>query len=204
MAIVQYPPQLQKLIRELSKLPSIGEKSATRLAYHLITNDRQLARSLAVTLREASDGISLCPSCFFMTDKDSCAICRDQNREGTTVCIVEKPMDLIAIERMGEFRGVYHVLHGLWAPMRGQGPDQMKLKELVDRVKLGVIKEAILALSSTVEGDATALFVARTLKEHGVRSTRLAQGMPKGGELEYADEITLSRAFSGRNLIDLS
>jgi len=202
--MIAFPPPLQKLIKELSKLPSIGEKSATRLAYHLVNNDRSLAKTLADALQDASAKVSLCKQCFFLSEEELCVVCRNPARDPSAICIVEKPMDLVAIERMGEFKGLYHVLHGLWAPLRGQGPETMKLKELAERVKQGVIKEAILATSSTVEGDATALFVARTLHDMGVRSSRLAQGMPKGGELEYADDVTLSRAFSGRNRIEVS
>lgn len=202
--MASFPRQLQQLIKELSRLPTIGEKSATRLAYHLVANERPLAHSLAAALVEAANSIGLCRTCFFLSDKDLCTICSDTSREQSVVCVVEKPMDLMAVERMGEFRGVYHVLHGLWAPLRGKGPDQMKLKELIARVKQSNIKEAILALSSTVEGDATSLFVAKALGECGVRTTRLAQGIPKGGELEYADDMTLSRAFVGRSVIGIS
>ena len=197
--MISFPAPLQRLIRELSKLPSVGEKSATRLAYHLINSDRALASTLADVLKEASQKVRLCSQCFFLSEEELCVVCRNPSRDPALVCVVEKPMDLVAIERMGEFQGVYHVLHGLWAPLRGQGPTSMKLDELITRVRLGVIKEAILATSSTVEGDATALYVARTLHDLGVKSSRLAQGMPKGGELEYADDVTLSRAFSGRN-----
>jgi len=192
---------MQKLIRELSKLPSIGEKSATRLAYHLVNNDRALAESLADTLRAAIKGVQTCTTCFNLSEGESCVICRNPQRDPKTICVIEKPMDLVAIERMGEYRGLYHVLHGLWAPLRGQGPESMKLNELVERIKGGAVKEVILATSSTVEGDATALYVARLVAQHGIPTSRLAQGMPKGGELEYADDITLSRALSGRHVI---
>jgi recombination protein RecR len=192
---------MQKLIAELSRLPSIGEKSATRLAYHLINNDRELAPALAEALQRAVQAVHLCERCFFFTEEKLCAVCRNDSRDQSIICVVEKPMDLVAIERVGEFKGVYHVLHGLWAPLRGMGPEEMKLRELVDRVKAGGVKEIIMATSSTVEGDATALYLARVLGELGIRTSRLAQGMPKGGELEYADEVTLSRALSGRSTI---
>ena len=194
-----FPPALQKLIRELSKLPSIGEKSAARLAYHLAANDKSLAVSLAEALMQVSRGIKLCEKCFFLSEENLCSVCMASGRDPALLCVVEKPVDLIAIERVGEFRGVYHVLHGLWAPLRGQGPETMKIKELLIRVKSEPIKEAIIATSSTVEGDATAMYVARLLQDHGIRSTRPAQGIPKGGELEYADDITLSRAFAARS-----
>lgn len=196
-----FPPAMQKLIRELSKLPSIGEKSATRLAYHLVNNDRALAESLAETMRQAMSGVQACVRCFNLSEGELCAICKNPQRDGSLICVVEKPMDLVAIERMGEYRGLYHVLHGLWAPLRGQGPESMKLNELIARLSGGAVKEVILATSSTVEGDATALYVARLVAQKGIPSSRLAQGMPKGGELEYADDITLSRALSGRHVI---
>jgi len=201
--MVAFPPALQKLVRELSKLPSIGEKTATRLAYHLAANDRNLALSLADALQHSAKSIRLCDRCFFMSEEPLCTICRSGGRDASILCIVEKPVDLVAIERVGEFRGVYHVLHGLWAPLRGQGPETMRIAELVSRVQVEPIKEAIIATSATVEGDATAMYVARLLQEYGVRATRPAQGMPKGGELEYADDVTLSRAFAGRNAVEL-
>lgn len=195
------PQSMQKLIRELSRLPSIGEKSATRLAYFLVNSDRGVARALADALVKSAEEVKHCEKCFYLSDAAICSVCADESRDKALLCVVEKPMDLIAIERMGEFRGRYHVLHGLWAPLRGQGPESIKLKELIDRVKQGEIKEVILATSSTVEGDATSLYIARLLNELGVRCSRLAQGMPKGGELEYADDVTLSRALTGRSQI---
>ena len=201
MAVITFPKPLQKLVREFSKLPTVGEKTATRLAYHLVQNDPGLVESLAHALLEAKEGITFCYRCFFFAEESRCALCEDESRDRSLLCVLEKPMDLISIEKMGEYKGTYHILHGLWAPLRGKGPESMKLQELVDRVKEGEVKEVILATSATVEGDATALYIARTLEELGVSTTRLAQGMPKGGELEYADEVTLSKAFSGRNLL---
>ncbi|MBN8550749.1 MAG: recombination protein RecR [Deltaproteobacteria bacterium] len=200
--MISLPQAMQKLIREFSRLPSIGEKSATRLAYHLVNHDKQLALSLSDALRKAAESVKLCQRCFYLTEEDLCTICKNPSRDQSLICLVEKPADLMAIERVGEFRGLYHVLHGLWAPLRGQGPESMKLQELLERLKDGVIREVIIATGSTVEGDATALYVAKMLSDFGVQSTRLAQGMPKGGELEYADDVTLSRAFAGRNLIN--
>ena len=194
---------MQKLIRELSRLPSIGEKSATRLAYHLLNNERKLAVTLSEALSAAVNTVRLCERCFFMSENPLCQICSNTSRDGALLCVVEKPMDLVAIERTGEFRGYYHVLHGLWAPLRGQGPENMKLKELIERLKSGVVKEVILATGATVEGDATSLYIARLLTEMGLKTTRLAQGIPKGGELEFADDITISRAFSGRRSVDV-
>lgn len=196
-----FPPSLQKLIAELSKLPSIGEKSAVRLAYHLITKGKESAKTLAESINAAAKSVTLCERCFFLTEDRFCSICSNSSRDESIVCVIEKPLDLIAIERVGEFRGVYHVLHGLWAPLKGQSPESLKLRELIERAKSGEVKEVILATASTVEGDATALYIAKALGELGVRTTRLAQGMPKGGELEYADEVTLSRALQGRSVI---
>jgi recombination protein RecR len=196
-----FPPALLRLINELTKLPSIGEKSATRLAYHLVTQDKKLSETLAKALLEATTNVCLCEKCFFLSEESRCPICKNEARDKEILCVVERPIDLIAIERVGQFGGYYHVLHGLWAPLRGQGPEQMRLKELLDRVRAEGVKEVILATNATVEGDATALYLAKLLSSLGVKSTRLAQGMPKGGELEYADEVTLSRAFAGRNQI---
>lgn len=196
-----FPPALQRLIKELSKLPSVGEKTATRLAYHLIANDRDLARSLGAALQQAAQEVRLCERCFFLSEEPLCSLCRNTSRDPSVLCVVEKPVDLVAIERGGEFKGLYHILHGLWAPLRGQGPDSMKLKELMDRVRDGSVSEVILATSATVEGDATALYIGRMLAGLGIKTTRPAQGIPKGGELEYADDVTLSRAFAARNTL---
>jgi recombination protein RecR len=198
---------MEKLIHELSKLPSIGQKSATRLAYFLVTARPELAQQIAKSLEETIAQISQCEICFFLSQSDSvegktkCSICADGKRDTATVCVVEKPMDVIAVERVAEFRGVYHVLHGLWSPLRGQGPDKLRIKEFEARLKSGGVSEVILATGSTLEGDATAMYLSNLVSQYGIKSTRLAQGIPKGGELEYADEITLSRAFSGRNTI---
>ncbi len=198
---VAFPAPMIRLIRELMKLPSIGEKSATRLAYHLINHDRGSALSLAEALKRSVESVLVCEQCFFLSEERLCSICRNPGRDASLVCVVEKPMDLVAIERVGDFKGYYHVLHGLWAPLRGQGPDQIKYAELLSRVEGGTVQEVILALSATVEGDATSLFIAQALKQYGITTTRLAQGIPKGGELEYADEVTLSRAFAGRSTV---
>ena len=199
--MLSLPQSVQKLIRELSKLPTVGEKSATRLAYFLINGDRSVARSLAAALVTAANDVKYCEECFFLSDHPKCPVCLDQTRDKSLLCVVEKPTDLIAIERSGEYKGIFHVLHGLWAPLRGQGPDSIRIKELLVRVKSGAVKEVIIATSSTVEGDATAMYLARQLGEIGVRSSRPAQGIPKGGELEYADDVTLSRAIMGRSTI---
>ena len=200
--MLSFPPALQKLIRELSKLPSIGEKTATRLAYHLVANDRDLAISLSTALQASAQDVSLCETCFFLSEGTQCSICRNPSRDTGLICVVEKPVDLVAIERGREYQGSYHVLHGLWTPLRGQGPDSMRLKELMARISGSLPREVILATSATVEGDATALYIGRQLAELGIKVTRPAQGLPKGGELEFADDVTLSRAFAARS--DLS
>ncbi len=196
--MIQLPRSMERLIRELAKLPSIGERTALRLAYSLLAENRPLMGQLASALVTAQQAVRLCDTCFFITESNHCELCHDTTRDESQICVVEKPMDIIALERAKLFSGRYHVLHGVWAPLRGRGPDSIKLKELVDRVKLGVIKEVVLAMSSTVEGDATGLYIAELLKDLPVKVTRIAQGMPKGGELEFADEVTLSRAFAGR------
>ena len=198
--MTSFPPRLQKLIRELSRLPSVGERTAGRLAYHLVTN-RSLARDLFSAIQETVEGVSLCERCFFLAEGELCSICKDDSRDESLLCIVEKPIDLIAFERMGEFKGYYHVLHGLWSPLRGKTADNLRLGELLIRLNNLKLREVVIATGSTVEGDATAHYIARLLAEKGINAnaTRLAQGMPKGAELEYADDITLARAWNGRS-----
>ncbi len=193
-----FPKVVRKLISELTKLPSIGEKSAARLAYHIVTN-LELADSFSKVLQEVKTSVCFCKKCYFLSDSEFCAICKDESRNSELLCIVEKPMDIIAFEKMGDFRGFYHVLNGVWAPIRGQGTENLKLDELIVRIKEENIREVILATSSTVEGDATAMYISQLLSEiPNVVTSRLAQGVPKGGELEYMDEVTLSRALQGR------
>ena len=200
--LASYPKSMQKLVRELTKLPSIGEKSALRLAYHLLSNSPSQIDSLATALKEAKDQIRFCSRCFFFSESEICGICENVSRDDGLLCVVEKPVDVISIERSGEYRGYYHVLHGLWAPLRGIGPESLKLGELLSRLKLGTVREVILAMSATVEGDATALYVAKAISQYGIPSSRLAQGLPKGGELEFADNVTLSHAFNGRKVVN--
>ncbi len=196
--MLKFPAPMQKLIRELTKLPTIGEKSAIRLAYHMLVDNPKLCTTLAEALENAESSIGLCRECFFLSEEELCPVCLESNRDEAVLCVVEKPMDMIAIERMGEYRGKYHVLHGVWAPLRGQSTEDLKLKELLERIEKGSVEEVIIATSATVEGDATALYVARLLEELGVRTSRLAQGISKGAELEFTDDVTLSRALAGR------
>lgn len=192
---------MYELVRELTRLPSIGERSALRLAYHLISLDPQKAKGLSRAIEKAVDNIHQCSNCFFLTEGEKCSVCDSPTRDQALICVVEKPMDLIAFERTGEYKGVYHVLHGLWAPLKGKGEDAMRLRELLNRVEATPVNEVILGLSSTVEGDATSLYISKLLAERGIPVSRLAQGLPRGGELEYADDFTMMRALQGRNRI---
>lgn len=208
MSATSCPPSMRRLIHELSKLPSIGEKSALRLAYHLLMRDRSESIALADAIREARERTALCEECFALCEGPRCAICTDPKRDRTVLCVVEKPADVMAIERGGRFRGLFHVLHGLWSPMRGVGPERTRIGELVERIKRLRLEdpeqaaEVVLATSATVEGDATAMYIARLMRDLGVRPSRIAQGLPKGGELEYADDLTLSHALEGRRSLE--
>ncbi|MBP9837879.1 MAG: recombination protein RecR [Proteobacteria bacterium] len=204
MSIASFPPALRKLINELSKLPTIGEKSAVRLAYHLITKDYKASISLAEAILEARQKTKLCENCFALSEQELCEICCDLKRERNILCVVEKPSDVIAIERSNIYSGLYHVLHGLWSPLRGMSKENTKINQLFQRIQSNLkeetnnITEVVLATSATVEGDATALYIAQVLQEMGIKASRIAQGLPKGGELEYADDLTLHLAMQGR------
>ena len=204
---------LRRLVQELARLPGIGEKTATRLAFHLVRSNRQQIRDLAQALLDATDKIRLCSVCMNMTEADPCGMCTDPRRDGETICVVATPSDLIAIDRGGHFRGRYHVLHGLLSPLEGLGPDDIRLAELVrrlhgatiagpdrpfDRSSGQVVREVIIATSPSVDGEATAMYIARTLKPLGVQVSRIATGLPVGGELEYSDQATIARALAGR------
>ncbi|MBB6099311.1 recombination protein RecR [Deinobacterium chartae] len=193
---MNYPTSLLQLIRELSRLPGIGPKSAQRLAFHLFEQPREDVERLAGALLEAKRELHFCPVCFNITDKERCDVCADPSRDQRTICVVEEPGDVIAIERSGEYRGLYHVLHGSINPMNGVGPDQLHIKPLLGR--LSPEHEVILATSTTVEGEATSLYLQRLLDPLGVTVSRIAYGLPVGGSLEYADEVTLGRALTGR------
>ena len=194
---------IRRLVQELARLPGIGEKTATRLAFHLIRSNRQQLRDLSQALLDATDKIRLCSVCMNMTEADPCAMCTDPRRDAETICVVATPSDLIAIDRGGHFRGRYHVLHGLLSPLEGIGPDDLRLAELVRRLGsggsgAGSVREVIVATSPSVDGEATAMYVARTLKPLGVQVSRIATGLPVGGELEYSDQATIARALAGR------
>jgi recombination protein RecR len=188
---------IRRLVQELSRLPGIGEKTATRLAFHLVRGNRQQVLDLAQALVDVTDKIRLCSVCMNMTEADPCTLCGDSRREPDTICVVATPSDLIAIDRGGHFRGRYHVLHGLLSPLEGIGPDDIRVAELVRRLD-GSVREVIIATSPSVDGEATAMYVARVIKPLGVKVSRIATGLPVGGELEYSDQATIARALAGR------
>jgi len=188
---------IRRLVSELARLPGIGEKTATRLAFHLVRSNRQQVRDLAQALVDVTDKIRLCSVCMNMTEADPCTLCTDTRREPDTICVVASPSDLIAIDRGGHFRGHYHVLHGLLSPLEGIGPDDIRLAELVRRLSSEAVQEVIIATSPSVDGEATAMYIARTIKPLGVRVSRIATGLPVGGELEYSDQATIARALAG-------
>lgn len=193
------PQPIANVVSELSRLPGIGPKTAQRLTYHLLRAPSEQVLQLATALRDLKDGVALCNTCFNISDRNPCHICTDPTRDMSTICVVEEPLDVLAIERTGRFKGVYHVLHGAISPMDGIGPDELRMRELLQRVQFGGIQEVILATNPNLEGDGTAMYVTRLLASTGTRVTRLARGLPIGSDLEYADEVTLSNAFAGRS-----
>jgi recombination protein RecR len=192
------PPALERLIQDLSKLPGIGKKTAMRLALHIMRGSAEEARSLAADLAELHTAVKLCSSCFIFSETDPCKICSDPSRNTGVVCVVEGPDDLFAIEKTGAYRGLYHILHGVLAPMDGIGPDEIKINELIERIRSRKIAEILIATSSTVPGEATASYLARILHKESVKVTRLACGIPMGMDIKYADEVTLTRAIETR------
>jgi len=193
------PPAMMRLVRELSRLPGVGEKTASRLAFNLLNRPRDEVIALAEALLEMKERVGLCAQCFALADAQRCRICEDPEREQDVICVVEGPADLMAIERARSFNGLYHVLHGAVAPLDGIGPDDLKMSELLMRLQgPAAVREVIIATNATVEGEATALYLARLLKPLGVKTTRLARGLPAGGDLEYSDAATLSSALNNR------
>ena len=192
-----YVPPLDRLVEKFESLPGIGHKSAQRLAYTVLDMSREEAQDFAAAIVEAHEKIHTCKVCCNLTDGDLCPVCRSATRDKSTICVVEEPKDVFALERAGDYNGQYHVLHGAISPLSGVGPDQLKIKELLVRMD-GTVGEVIMATNPTVEGEATAMYVSRLLKPLGVKVTRLAYGIPVGGDLEYADEVTLQRALEGR------
>ena len=192
---------LARLIDELKRLPGIGQKSAQRIAFHLERAPREDAERLAAAIVDAKDKIRLCSICNNLTESDPCAYCSDSGRDPAVVCVVETPYNAIAIEKTREFHGQYHVLHGALSPLQGIGPDQLKLKSLIERLKSGKIRELIVATNPNVEGEATAVYLSKLIKPLGVKVTRIAMGVPVGSELEFADEVTMLKAIEGRREI---
>ena len=195
---MDYPAPVARLIDELRKLPGIGPKSAQRIAFHLLRGARDETTRLAAAVSGLLEGIRLCSICNAITDAEVCATCGDAGRSEKVVCVVEEPHDLLSVERTRDFKGRYHVLHGALSPLQGVGPDELKIQGLLERVREGRVEEVILATSPTVEGEATAVYLARLLKPLGVRVTRIAMGIPVGSDLEWADEVTLAKALEGR------
>jgi len=200
--IVPTSEPLSRLIEELNKLPGIGPKSAQRLAYHLLRAPKEEVLSLAQAILDVKEKVILCSQCQNISDSDPCLLCRSPDRDRGVICVVEKPLDILALERSGAYKGVYHVLHGLISPLDGVGPEDLKIKELMDRLRSGEVKEVILATNPTIEGEATAMYLHRLISPLGIRVTRLARGLPFGGDLEYADELTLMRALEGRQPLE--
>jgi recombination protein RecR len=195
---MQLTPSLARLVQELGRLPGIGEKTATRLAMFILNSDREYVEGLAEAIWAVKAETTLCQECFSLAEGDLCAICRDPQRVEETLCIVEEPADQMAVERIHEYHGRYHVLHGVLAPLDGIGPEELKIAQLMERLKRGQTREVIIATNPTVEGEATALYLAKQIKPLGIRVSRIAHGIPMGGDVEYIDAVTLGRAIEGR------
>lgn len=196
-----YSPSIEKLIESFEKLPSIGHKTATRLAFYMLNNSEEEIKEFVDSIVDAKKNLKLCSKCFNISDSDPCEICGNVKRNQELLCVVEDVKDIIAMERTHEYNGLYHVLHGAISPMNGIGPDDIKVKELITRLQDGVIKEVIIATNPRVEGEATAIYLSKLIKPIGVKVTRIARGIPVGGDLEYTDEITLMQALEGRREI---
>lgn len=195
---MQHVAPLAKLVEQFRRLPGIGPKSATRLAYYVLEMEKSQAQALAQAIVEAKDKIGYCSVCYNFTDTDPCKICQAQSRDNTIICVVEEPRAVAAIERSRDYRGLYHVLHGALSPLDGIGPEDIRIKELLQRLQAGNIREVIMATDPDVEGEATAMYLARLLKPLGVKATRIAHGLPVGGDIEYVDEVTLAKAVENR------
>ncbi len=193
-----YAPSIEKLIESFEKLPSIGNKTAARLAFHILDATEEETNEFVQAILDAKKNLKYCSGCYNITDTDPCPICSNQNRDHTIICVVEDVRDVVAMERTHEFKGIYHVLHGSISPMNGVGPDDIKIKELLSHLMGGEVKEVILATNPRVEGEATAMYISKLVKPLGIKVTRIAHGIPVGGDLEYTDEVTLSKALEGR------
>ena len=196
-----YSPTIERLIENFEKLPSIGHKTATRLAFHMLNLKEEDTKEFINSIIEAKKNLKYCSKCFNITDTDPCPICSSPKRDQSTICVVEDVKDVVAMEKTHEFKGVYHVLHGSISPMNGIGPEDIKIKELLERLKDVDVKEIIIATNPRVEGEATAIYLSKLIKPLGIKVTRIAHGIPVGGDLEYTDEVTLSKALEGRREI---
>ncbi len=196
-----YPSSLLKLIKNLSRLPGIGEKTAERLAMYIIRSSRKEAESLAASILDIKDKIRLCSRCYALSDRDVCDICSNPHRDERLLCVVEQPADMVAIEKSGAFKGNYHILQGALSPMNGIGPDDIRIQELLHRIREGRVKEVIIATSTNVEGEATASYIAGRLESYSVNVSRIASGVPMGGDLQYVDPVTLQRAMDTRHAV---
>jgi recombination protein RecR len=196
---LQHAQPINRLIQELTKLPGVGEKTASRLAMHILRGSKEDAEGLARAILEVKEKIRFCGRCFNLTDQDPCRLCQDPKRNRETLCVVSSPEDLIALEKSGGFRGVYHVLHGVLSPLDGVGPNDLRINELLARLQGGEIREVILATNPSVEGEATAQYLSQIIKPLNIRVTRIARGVPMGGDLQYIDEVTLSKSLENRS-----
>ncbi len=193
-----FVPPLEILIEQFAKLPGIGKKTATRLAFHILNSSKEEAVSFAKAITDAKEQVKLCKICQNITDSETCALCESSKRDNSVICVTESPKDVISIEKTNEYHGLYHVLHGAISPMDNIGPNDIKIPELLERLKNDTVKEVIMATNPTIEGEATAMYIAKLIKPFGIKVTRIAHGIPVGGDLEYADEITLTKAMEGR------
>lgn len=198
MGMYMYPPSIQRLVDTLSRLPGVGPKTAQRLAFHLLNAREADAVGLSRAIVEAREKVKRCKICGNLTDDEICSVCKDSSRVQSTICVVEQPGDSIVMEKTGEYRGLYHVLHGALSPMEGIGPKELNIQPLLDRLQDGTVEEVVMATNTSVEGEATAMYLARLIKPLGIRVSRLAHGVPVGNDLEYTDEATLARALIGR------
>jgi recombination protein RecR len=197
----EHAKPMARLIDSLRRLPGIGPKSAQRIAFHILKSERGEVEEIVAALHDVKDNIRLCDICNNVTETNPCSFCSDQSRNPKQLCIVEEPGNILPIERTGQYRGHYHVLHGALSPLQGIGPEQLRIKNLIERLKSGAIEEVIVATNPTVDGEATATYLSKLLKPHGVSVTRIAMGVPVGGDLEYVDEVTIAKAMEGRKEI---